>query len=120
MSHIERVDLLEGNRSHWVANVVGVKFEWDAETTSFVEGREIRFRSLPGGDIDVEGTVKFDPNLAGGTLLRVEMTYEPPTGAFGDRVAQLFGADLDSQLEEDLNRFKNALETGAASSRSEG
>lgn len=115
MRHLERVDLLEGNRSHWVAKVLGMNFEWDAETTAFVEGREIRWRSLPGGDVDTEGRVRFEPNPAGGTLLRVDMSYDPPGGAAGDRLVRLLGADLESQLDEDLRRFKQAMESGVAS-----
>ncbi|HEX6986271.1 MAG TPA: YgaP-like transmembrane domain, partial [Planctomycetaceae bacterium] len=61
MRHLDGVDQLEGNRSHWVAKVFGMRFEWDAETTAYVEGREIRWRSLPGGDVDTEGAVKFEP-----------------------------------------------------------
>lgn len=114
MRHLERVDLLEGNRSHWVAKVLGMRFEWDAETTAFVEGREIRWRSLPGGDVDTEGVVLFEPDAAGGTTLRVEMRYDPPGGAVGDRAARLIGGDLESQLDEDLRRFKAAMEADAA------
>lgn len=113
MRHLERVDQLEGNRSHWVAKVLGMRFEWDAETTAFVEGQLIRWRSLPGGDVDTEGAVLFEPDAAGGTILRVEMRYDPPGGAVGDRAARLLGGDLDSQLDEDLRRFKAAMEAGA-------
>lgn len=111
MRHLEWVDQLEGNRSHWVANVMGITFEWDAETTAFVEGQEIRWRSLPGGDVDNEGAVHFDPVLTGGTNLRVEMRYDPPAGAIGDKIGRLIGADLESQIDEDLRRFKEAMES---------
>lgn len=114
MRHLERVDQLEGNRSHWVAKVLGLKFEWDAETTAYVENREIRFRSLPGGDIDTEGSVRFEDDPRGGTTLRVEMSYDPPAGAIGDKIGHWIGGDLESQIDEDLNRFKSALESGTA------
>jgi uncharacterized membrane protein len=110
MRHLESVEQLEGNRSHWVAKVFGLKFEWDAETTAFTPGREIRFRSLPGGDIDTEGAVLFEPTEMGSTLLRVEMRYEPPGGAAADTFAHWIGGDLESQIDEDLNRFKTTLE----------
>lgn len=113
MRHLDRVEQLEGNRSHWVAKVLGLTFEWDAETTAYVEGREIRFRSLPGGDIDTEGAVLFEPDGAGGTNLRVEMRYEPPGGAVADTIGHWIGGDLESQINEDLQRFKTAMETGA-------
>jgi uncharacterized membrane protein len=110
MRHLQKVEQLEGNRSHWVAKVLGLTFEWDAETTAFVPGREIRFRSLPGGDIDTEGAVLFEPTEMGGTLLRVEMRYDPPGGSVADGIAHWIGGDLETQIEEDLNRFKDKLE----------
>lgn len=113
MRHLERVDQLEGNRSHWVAKVLGMKFEWDAETTAYVEGREIRFRSLPGGDVDTEGSVRFEDDPQGGMNLHVEMRYDPPAGAVGDKVGRLIGGDLETQIDEDLHRLKAALESGS-------
>jgi uncharacterized membrane protein len=112
MRHLERVDQHEGNRSHWVARILGMTFEWDAETTAFVEGREIRFRSLPGGDIDAEGAVLFSPSEDGGTNLRVEMRYDPPGGVVADAIGHWIGGDLESQIREDLLRFKGSMETG--------
>jgi len=110
MRHLQSVEQLEGNRSHWVAKALGLTFEWDAETIAFSPGREIRFRSLPGGDIDTEGAVTFEPTEMGSTLLRVDMRYDPPGGTAGDAVAHWIGGDLQSQIEEDLNRFKTTLE----------
>ena len=110
MRHLQKVEQLEGNRSHWVAKVLGLTFEWDAETTAFVPGREIRFRSLPGGDIDTEGAVSFEPTEMGSTILRVDMRYDPPGGATADAIAHWIGGDLETQIDEDLNRFKTKLE----------
>jgi uncharacterized membrane protein len=114
MRHLERVDQLGGNRSHWVAKVLGMHFEWDAETTAFVEGREIRWRSLPGGDVDTEGSIRFETDGAGGTIVHVDMRYDPPGGVAGDRVARLLGSDLESQVEEDLRRFKGSMESSVS------
>jgi uncharacterized membrane protein len=114
MRHLDRVEPLEGNRSHWVARVLGMQFEWDAETTAFVEGREIAWRSLPGGDVDTEGSVRFEPDGLGGTIVRVNMHYGPPGGAAGHRLARLLGADLEIEIGEDLGRFKEAMESGQA------
>ena len=116
MRHLERVEELDGNRTHWVAETMGMTFEWDAETTSFIKGKEIRFRSLPGGDIDTEGVVLFENDPQGGTILRVSLSYDPPAGQYGDQLARLFGADMQSQIKEDLRRFKQKLETGEVAS----
>ena len=42
------------------------------------------------------------------------MSYAPPAGVLGHAVARLFGADPKSELDEDLMRLKNTLETGKA------
>ena len=113
MSHLESVEDLGDGRTHWVAKTLGKTVEWDAETTSFVPGKEIRFRSLPGGDIDTEGAVFFEADPNGGTILRTEIRYDPPAGALLHKIASLFGADMESQIDEDLWRFKRRLETGS-------
>ena len=113
MRHLEKVEKLDGKTTHWVAKSLGMTFEWDAETTEYTRGKSISFRSLPGGDIDTEGTVKFEASPQGGTVLRVEMSYDPPAGAIGDNIARLFGANLEAQIDEDLRRFKQTMESGS-------
>jgi uncharacterized membrane protein len=40
------------------------------------------------------------------------MQYRPPVGAAGALVATLVGCEPGQQLEEDLRRFKQLVETG--------
>ncbi len=61
--------------------------------------------------MDTEGSVRFETDGAGGTIVRVDMRYDPPGGVAGDRIARLLGNDLEAQVEEDLRRFKVSMES---------
>ena len=56
MSHLESVERLAGNRSHWVAcGPAGMRVEWDAEVLNDVEGELLAWRSLEGSTVDSAG-----------------------------------------------------------------
>ena len=112
MNHLESVTTT-GNRSHWVAKApAGTSVEWDAEIYNEKENELIAWRSLEGSQVDNAGSVHFEPATGGrGTILRVSLKYDPPGGALGAAVARLFGENPDQQIEEDLERFKQVMET---------
>jgi uncharacterized membrane protein len=59
------------------------------------------------------GSVHFNPAPNGqGTEVRVVLKYDPPAGVLGAWVAKLFGEAPEQQIEEDLRRFKQMMETG--------
>ncbi|HEX8138938.1 MAG TPA: SRPBCC family protein [Pyrinomonadaceae bacterium] len=117
MNHLESVTTTGGGRSHWVAKApAGTTVEWDAEVYNEKEGELIAWRSLDGADVDNAGSVRFEPTGAGTTLVRVTLRYDPPGGALGAAVARLFGENPEQQIEEDLGRFKQVMETGEAGS----
>ena len=43
------------------------------------------------------------------------MTYNPPAGALGEIIADIFGETPAQQLSEDLDRLKKILENKAGS-----
>lgn len=114
MKHLESVQVLEGNRSHWKATgPAGLKVEWDAEVTADQPGQLLSWRSVEGADVDNAGTVRFERGPGGrGTIVRVELEYNPPGGKAGALVAKLFGQEPTQQIDEDLRRFKWLIETG--------
>ena len=64
-------------------------------------------------DIDNSGSVSFEPAPGGrGTVVRVAMQYSAPAGVVGTTVAKLFGRAPEQEVEEDLRRFKQVIETG--------
>jgi uncharacterized membrane protein len=114
MRHLESVRDLGEGRSHWVATApAGMRVEWDAEITNDVPDERISWRSLPGASVRHEGTVEFLPAPGDrGTEVHVELIYQPPAGAVGVAIAKLFGEEPKQQINEDLRRFKQMMETG--------
>ncbi len=114
MKHLESVQIIAGNRSHWKAKgPAGSSVEWDAEVTADRPGELLGWHSIEGADVDNAGTVRFEPAPGGrGTIVRVEMQYSPPGGKAGALVARLFGENPEQQIDEDLRRFKQLIETG--------
>ena len=116
MDHLESVRVLDERRSHWVARgPAGTRVEWDAEIHNDVPGQLLAWRSLPGSEVDHAGSVHFEPDAGDFTLVRVILRYDPPAGKLGAAVARLFGEDADTQVADDLRRFKQVMEAGDAS-----
>ena len=114
MEHLESVQELPDGRSHWIAKgPAGMSVEWDAEIVADDPGRVITWRSLENSDVDNAGAVVFEAAAGGrGTILRVNIQYNPPGGVVGATVAWLFGEEPNQQLEDDLRRLKQVLEVG--------
>ena len=114
MRHLESVEDLGDNRSHWVAKgPAGMKVEWDATIVADVPGEVITWRSLENSDVDNAGAVRFEQAPGGrGTIVKVNFEYNPVGGVVGATVAKLFGEEPSQQLDDDLRRFKQVLEVG--------
>jgi uncharacterized membrane protein len=113
MGHLEKVEQRPDGRSHWKAKgPVGTKIEWDAQTLIDRENEIISWRSVEGADVPNEGTVRFRSMGNDRTEVKVSFTYHPPGGAVGAAFAKLFGEEPNQQVEEDLRRLKQELETG--------
>jgi len=114
MDNLESVKVTGDKRSHWKAKApAGMTVEWDAEVTDDQPNRRIAWRSLAGADVDNDGSVSFLPATGNrGTVVRVEMRYDPPGDAIGVAFAKLFGKAPDQQAAEHLRSFKQIMETG--------
>lgn len=118
MTHLDEVRVVDEVRSHWVAHaprIYGGHVEWDAEIVRDVPDAAIAWRSVPGGDVDNSGEVRFVPALGDrGTQVHVSMRYAPPGGRLGQLVATLAGEGPNAQVREDLRTFKRVMEVGEA------
>jgi uncharacterized membrane protein len=114
MRHLESVRETGQNRSHWRAKgPAGTTVEWEAEIVDERPGELISWRSLAGSDIENAGSVRFERAPGGrGTFVRVTMEYQPPGGFFGASIAKLLGEEPEIQVQRDLYRFKQVMETG--------
>lgn len=114
MNHLESVSRTSERVSHWVAKApAGTSVEWDSEIVDDQPERRIGWRTLPGSQVTHEGMVSFEPAVGGrGTIVRIEMLYRPPAGKLGAQIARLFGEEPAIQIDDDLRRLKQLLETG--------
>ena len=114
MTYLERVDLIDGTRSHWVAKgPAGFPVEWDAEIVQDEPGETISWRSLEGSEVYNRGSVRFETATAGrGTVITVQLTYRPPAGLIGAAAARLMGRSPAQEIKEDLRHLKQQMETG--------
>jgi len=114
MSHVDSVAVMDDRHSHWtVRGPAGRSVEWDAEITEDRPDQWIAWRSLPGARVNNFGRVDFSPAPGDrGTGVRVEMHYAPPGGELGSAVARLFGQEPRQQVQADLRKLKQVLETG--------
>lgn len=114
MKHLKHVSVMNGTRSHWIANApMGSSVEWDADIIREEENRLIAWASVEGADVDNSGFVRFQSAPAGrGTEVKVVIEYNPPGGAVGAAIAKLFGEEPEQQLGDDLRRFKMLMEAG--------
>lgn len=114
MRHLESVEDLGSGRSRWTAKgPAGMNVQWEATIVADEPGRVITWRSLEGSDVDNAGAVRFESAPAGrGTIVKVNIEYNPIGGAVGAAVAKLFGEEPQQQLDDDLRRFKQVMEVG--------
>ncbi|HEY2433186.1 MAG TPA: SRPBCC family protein [Vicinamibacterales bacterium] len=114
MRHLASVDKITDTISHWRARgPASMVVEWDAEIYNEVANKLIAWRSLEGADVVSAGSVNFARTANGmGTRVTVHLQYSPPLGKLGAAVAKIFGADAASEIREDLQRFKQMVESG--------
>ncbi|TCS37405.1 polyketide cyclase/dehydrase/lipid transport protein [Paucimonas lemoignei] len=114
MKHLEEVSVTGDTKSHWRAKAPGgTTVEWDAEITVDHPGELLAWHSLEGADIENAGTVRFERGAGGrGTVIRIDLLYSPPGGKAWSVLAKLFGEEPELQIDQDLRRFKQLMETG--------
>ena len=114
MRDLESVTVTGDRRSHWVAKgPAGTQAEWDAELTEDRPNELISWRSIEGSTVDHSGSVRFTPAAGNrGTLVQVEMQYQPAGGVIGLGIAQLLHKEPAQMTEESLRCFKQIVETG--------
>ena len=114
MRHLASVEKMTDTISRWrAAGPAGVTVEWEAEVYNEVPDKLIAWRSLDNSQVISAGSVNFDDAGPGrGTRVTVHLQYSPPGGKLGAKVAKLFGRDAETEIREDLRRFKQLLEAG--------
>jgi len=114
MGGVESVRQLDERRFHWVTRGPSARsMEWDCEITEDRPGEALAWRTLDGAQVPNAGSVIFEPAPNGrGTIVRLSIHYSPPGGELTAGLVKLLRQDPQSQVREDLRRFKQLLETG--------
>lgn len=114
MHHLKSVTVTDDGVSHWVANApAGQSVQWDARILEDEPNRRIAWQSIAGSPVENGGSVEFTPTSVGdATEVRVQIGYHIPGGLLGKAAASLLGESPEQQVNDDLRRFKQILETG--------
>ena len=114
MASLESVQAIDERRFHWVAKgSAATTLEWDCEITEDRPGAALAWRTLNGAQVPNAGSVIFEPVAQGrGTIVRLSIHYSPIGGQLTSALATLLRRDPQSQVHEDLRRFKQLLESG--------
>jgi len=109
MSHVKRVQPLDGQRSHWtVRGPAGIGVEFDS-VAQMQRPTELAWQSEPNA-VQNSGRVTLVPE-ASGTRVTVRLQYRPPVGAMGQAVSSLLGANPKEAFEHDLDCMKEFIES---------
>ncbi len=113
MENVVSIDTTDATSSHWVVKAPGGRtVEWDARVTDEAEGKFIAWESQPGADVENSGRIEFTEASQRGTVVTLNLVYDPPAGVVGKLIAKLFQREPAIQARRDLRRFKQLMETG--------
>lgn len=114
MAHLDSVETHGDGRSRWrLRMIIGKTLEWDVEVVDDRPGELVAWRSLPGGDIDNHGTIRFLPAPGGrGTEVHTDIRYIARAGGLNMLLARLLNIAPGQRAKADLRRLKQLLETG--------
>lgn len=114
MKHLQAISVLDAQRSHWVTKApLGQTVEWDAQIIQDLPNQLIAWASAEGAQVDNSGFVRFTPiGRDRGTEVKIVIEYAVPGGQLTTAIAKLFGEAPEQQIGDELNRFKQLMETG--------
>jgi hemerythrin superfamily protein/carbon monoxide dehydrogenase subunit G len=105
MGGVQEVTQVDDTTLHWVAEIAGVRREWDAAILEQVPDQKVAWAALDGATN--AGAVRFAPSGPDHTMVTLHLEYEP------EGVVEKAGDALsivERQAESDLERFKTFIE----------
>src|SRR6195952_3817600 len=106
MNGIKKVTQLSDDRLQWVAQIGGVRREWEAKILEQIPDTKVAWAATEGATN--AGEVVFEDLGGGQTSVQLTLEYEPEglVEKIGDRMNV-----VDNQTENDLERFKALVES---------
>jgi hypothetical protein len=105
MGGVKEVRQLDDRRLHWVAEIAGVRREWEASILEQVPDQKIAWAATAGATN--AGAVRFQPSGPGSTIVYLALEYEPE--GVVEQVGDKLGI-VERQVTSDLERFKKLIE----------
>jgi uncharacterized membrane protein len=105
MNGVESVKQTDDTHLHWVAEIAGVRKEWDAEITQQEPDQRIAWKSINGANN--AGSVDF--HRVDDHVTRVNLTMDIEPDGVVESVGDAVGVP-DRQVSGDLDRFKEFIE----------
>jgi carbon monoxide dehydrogenase subunit G len=105
MGGVKDVHQHDDQRLHWVAEIAGVRREWEATILEQVPDQKIAWAATEGATN--AGAVRFEPVGPASTLVYLSMEYEPE--GVVEQVGDKLGI-VERQVTSDLQRFKDLIE----------
>jgi uncharacterized membrane protein len=105
MGGVKSVTQLTDDRLEWVAEIGGIRRQWEAKILEQVPDRRVAWAATEGATN--AGAVDFEDVGGGQTSLRLTLEYEPE--GLVEKVGDKLNV-VDHQAEADLQRFKEFIE----------
>ncbi|WP_454050491.1 SRPBCC family protein [Cellulomonas sp. Marseille-Q8402] len=105
MGGVTSVTQLEDDRLRWVAEIAGVKRQWEARILEQVPDRRIAWAATEGATN--AGAVTFEDLGGGQTSVHLTLEYEPE--GLVEKVGDKLNV-VENQAEKDVERFKAFIE----------
>lgn len=105
MGGVKKVTQLDDARLQWVAEIAGVKREWEARILEQVPDRKVAWAATEGATN--AGAVTFEDLGGGQTSVHLHLEYEPE--GLVEKVGDKLNV-VENQAEKDLERFKAFIE----------
>lgn len=114
MKHLDSVRNTGENTSRWSAGAAqGESVQWEVQLVERQPNQLLSWKTIGVSDIVAHGRVEFSEAPGGrGTEVRASLSYQVPGGAVGKRLARIFRDVPGLKIENELNVFKQIMETG--------
>src|ERR1700712_1204024 len=101
MGGVKSVTQLGDDRLQWVAEIAGIRRQWEARVVEQVPDQKVAWAATSGATN--AGSVTFEPLEAGKTSVHLSLEYEPE--GLVEKVGDKLNV-VENQAEGDLERFK--------------
>src|SRR5215213_8026503 len=106
MGGVKKVTQLTDDRLQWVAEIAGVKRQWEAKILEQVPDQKVAWAATEGATN--AGSVRFEDLGGGQTRVHLSLEYEPE--GLVEKVGDKLNI-VEKQAEGDLERFKAFIES---------